>query len=132
MAKINSPEISRIVKLLNSKYEDCGEIFQEALKQIKPFRGYEKRIPLNMLEKLIYKYELKYAIMINYICPVFNPEVQPMYSVTIRNTDSHELIQTLYGMSIYETMCKIALYYHMEITLKGNIGLKDWNKRYEN
>lgn len=132
MAKNNSPEISRIVKLLNSKYEDCGEIFQEALKQIKPFRKLDKkRIPLSMLEKLIYTYELKYAVMINYICPVFNPEVPLMYSVTIRETKEKKLIQSIYGTSIYETMCKIALFYYMEITLKGTIGLKDWTKRYE-
>lgn len=132
MGKKNiNPEISKITNLINSKYEGCEEIFQDMLKRIKPFKNIKGNVPIELLEKLIYKYELKYAIMINYICPVFTKDVVPMYSVSIRDTETKELLPTIYGTSIYETLCKICLYYYMEITIKGNIGLKDWSKKYE-
>lgn len=132
MGKKNiNPEISKITNLINSKYEDCEEIFQDMLKRIKPFKNIKGNVPIELLEKLIYKYELKYAIMVNYICPVFTKDVVPMYSVSIRDTETKELLPTIYGTSIYETLCKICLYYYMEITIKGNIGLKDWSKKYE-
>lgn len=129
--KNDNPEISKITKLINSKYEDCEEIFQDMLKRIKPFRDIKGDVPIEMLEKLIYKYELKYAIMVNYICPVFTKDVVPMYSVSIRETQTRNFLPTIYGTSIYETLCKICLFYYMEITVKGNIGLKDWSKKYE-
>lgn len=130
MDKLNS-EISRITKLLNSKYEVYDEIFQKQLKRIKPFKNVDGDIPIELLEKLIYKYEIKYAVMVDYICPIFTPEADPLYYVKIRNTDIREFLPPVYGTSIYETMCKICLMYYMEISLKGNIGLKDWSKKYE-
>lgn len=132
MAKKNvNPEISKITNLINSKYEDCEEIFQEMLKRIKPFRNIKGDIPIELLEKLIYKYELKYAIMVNYICPIFVENTVPMYSASIRSTKTREMLPTIYGTSIYETLCKICLYYYMEITIKESIGLKDWRLKYE-
>lgn len=128
--KIN-PEISSITNLLNSKYDGNEEIFQEELKNIKPFRNIKNDVPLSMLEKLIYKYELKYAIMVNYICPVFIPDNEPMFSATIRDTKTKKLLPTIYGGTIYELFCKICLYYYLKTTITKEIGLKEWNKKYE-
>ena len=114
-------------------YKDGNcEIFQNKLKEIKPFRKYNaKEIPLGLLEKLAYKYECKYAIMINYICPVFIPEERLMYSVTFRNTnkDVRKIFPVLYGSSLYELFCKICLFYYDEITIKENIDLKNWEEK---
>lgn len=126
-----NPEISKIVKLLNSKYYENKEIFQEELKNIKPFKKVNGNVPIEMLEKLIYKYEMKYAIMIDYICPTFMLYAEPLYSVKIRLTDTRTFLPSVYGTSIYEVLCKVCLVYYMEITLKGNVGLKDWSKRNE-
>lgn len=134
MAKANSlisSEISFITKLLNMKYDDNDEIFQKGLKKIKPFKKVNGDVPIELLEKLIYKYEMKYSVMIDYICPIFMFEAEPMYSVKVRNTDTREFLPSVYGTSIYETLCKVCLLYYMEITLKENIGLKDWSKRNE-
>lgn len=129
--KLINSEISLITKLLNSKYEDDEEIFQNALKKIKPFKKVNGNIPIELLEKLIFKYEMKYAVMIDYICPIFMFDAEPMYSVKIRETETRESLPSVYGTSIYEVLSKVCLTYYMEITLKDNIGLKDWSKRNE-
>lgn len=129
--EIKKSEISLITKLLNSKYEDDEEIFQNVLKKIKPFKNIKGNIPIEMLEKLIYKYEIKYNVMIVYICPVFIKDSVPMYSVKIKDVKTKEYFPTIYGSSMYETLCKICLLYYMEIGVKNHIGLKDWSKKYE-
>lgn len=129
--KLINSEISLITKLLNSKYEDDEEIFQNALKKIKPFKKVNGNIPIELLEKLIFKYEMKYAVMIDYICPIFMFDAEPMYSVKIRETETREFLPSVYGTSIYEVLSKVCLTYYMEITLKDSIGLKDWSKRNE-
>ena len=126
----------QVSEILNMDYYEDGncEIFQNKLKEIKPFRNYgAEQISLEMLEKLIYKYECKYSIMINYICPIYIPDERKMYSVTFRCTDKSVIkkFPVVYGSTIYETFCKIALFYYDEITIKGNIGLKDWEKKNE-
>lgn len=128
--KLN-PEISKITKLLNSKYDECEEIFQETLKNIKPFKKVNGDVPIEMLEKLIFKYEMKYAVMIDYICPIFMFDAEPMYSVKIRLTETKTFLPSVYGTSIYEVLCKVCLVYYMEISLKGSVGLKDWSKKNE-
>ena len=69
-------EISKITKLLNTRYEECPEIFQKMLKRIKPFKNVDGDIPIELLEKLIYKYEIKYAVMVDFICPIFTPDAE--------------------------------------------------------
>lgn len=108
-------------------------IFQKALRQIKSFQSLEeeKIVSLELLEKLIYTYECKYAIMINYICPVFIPDERRMFSATIRNTDTKELYPTIYGSSIYELFTKICIFYYWLCSKKKSVGLKDWSKKYD-
>ena len=113
--------------------EGCGEGFQRLLRGIRPFAKIplDQDVPLELLEKLIWKYECKYSLMLNYICPVYLPNERRMYSVTVRYTDTKELYPTIYASSMYEAFCKAALFYYSEITLKKAVGLKDWSRKYE-
>jgi len=113
--------------------EGNREEFQKLLREVKPFAKIpaDREVPLELLEKLIWKYECKYSLMLNYICPVYLPNEKRMYSVTVRNTDTKELYPTVYASSVYEAFCKAALFYYNEITLKGAVGLKDWSRKYE-
>lgn len=134
---IKQSEISMVSQLLNKDYykDNNDEVFQNVLRKIKPFKNIPKdeEISLELLEKLIYKYECKYDIMINYICPTYIPDERRMYSVTFRNTNKKVIKEftRVYGSTIYELYIKIALFYYLEITLEQNITLKDWGKRYE-
>lgn len=130
---MESSEISLIQKALSLDYyrDDNRDIFQNILRKIKPFKKnpIEDDISLDLLEKLIYTYECKYAIMVNYICPVYLKGERRMYSVTVKNTETKDLYPTIFASTIYESFCKIALFYYCEISVKGKVNLKEWDKK---
>lgn len=115
-------------EILHLDYYENENIFQKALRKIKPLSKYslEENIPLDILEKLVSTYEYKYAIMINYICPVYIPGERRMYSVTIKNTEKNETYY-IHSSSIYEAFCKISILYYSEV--KNGLGLKDWKDK---
>ena len=130
---IKTSETSALQKALGKDYYkgDNKDVFQNLLRNIKPFKNIDgdKEIELDLLEKLVYTYECKYAIMVNYICPVYLKDERRMYSITVRNTDTKELYPVIYASSIYESFVKICLFYYLEISVKENVGLKEWEKK---
>lgn len=113
--------------------EGNEKIFQKALRKIKPFRNIpmDENISMDFLEKLVSRYEHKYAIMINYITPVYLPKERCMYSVDFRGTEGGSRLSIyphIFSSTIYELYVKIALFYYNEITVKNKIPLKDWSK----
>lgn len=130
---IKTFEMSAIQKAIGQDYYkgDNKDIFQNLLRKIKPFKNIDKgqEIELELLEKLVYTYECKYAIMVNYICPVYLKNERRMYSITVRNTTTKELYPVLYASSIYESFVKICLFYFLEISVKETVGLKEWEKK---
>lgn len=109
---------------------DNENIFQKALRNIKPFSKYslEENVPLEMLEKFIAKCEYKYNIMVNYITPVYIPDERNIYSATIRNTETFKVYKLIFASSLYELYVKLCIYYYSEIR-RDVLTLKDWSKR---
>lgn len=121
-------------EILGKDYYDGNEkIFQKALRKIKPFKNIsmDENISMELLEKLVSRYEHKYAIMINYITPVYLPKERTMYSVDFRGTEGGSRLSMyphIFASTIYELFVKISLFYYMEISVKNKIPLKDWSK----
>ncbi|MBO7695409.1 MAG: hypothetical protein J6T10_22520 [Methanobrevibacter sp.] len=118
-------------EILNMDYykDNNKNIFQKALRKIKPFERYEDDIPFDMLEKYVSKVEYKYSIMINYITPVYIPGERNMYSATIRDTEESKCYDiAIFASSFYELYVKISIYYFSKIK-NNSLVLKDWNKR---
>lgn len=118
-------------EILNLDYYENKNIFQKALKQIKPFSKCEEEIPFELLEKFVAKCEYKYNIMINYICPVYIPDEKFIYSATIRETEECEICKTIFSCSLYELYIKISIYYYSLIKAE-KLTLKDWSKKSKN
>ena len=66
---IKTSETSVLQKALNKDYykDNNKDVFQNLLRKIKPFKNIDRdqEIELELLEKLVYTYECKYAIMVN-------------------------------------------------------------------
>lgn len=130
---IKTSETSVLQKALNQDYYKGNnkDVFQNLLRKIKPFKNIDRdqEIELELLEKLVYTYECKYAIMVNYICPVYLKGEKRMYSITVKNTVTKELYPVIFASSIYESFVKICLFYFLEISVNENVGLKEWDKK---
>ena len=118
-------------EILDLDYSDevGKELIQKALRKIKPLSKFdiEEEIPLDVLEKLISKYQHKYCLMINYITPTFVPEERNMYCATCKRTDTLEYIGNVYSSTIYELFAKLSIKFYYE-TQKGNIPTQDWEE----
>ena len=110
--------------------DNNSDIFQNALRQIKPFSNFSTscEIPMDMLEKFVAKCEYKYNIMINFITPVYLPGERNIYSATIRNTETYKMQKILFACSLYELYVKVSIYYY-SLVKKDKLTLKDWSKR---
>lgn len=97
-------------------------IIQKALRKIKPLANYDlsEDIPLLKLELLVVKYEKKYPIIINYIEPTSIPGEINCYRAVVRNTNTGEILKTIYGCCLYELFCKLSIYFYY-VTSKGEI-----------
>lgn len=129
----------KVKEILNLNYSESQnkDIIQKKMRGIKPFRDIPSNIeiPLEKLEKYIGLVQRKYALQIDYICPVFIPEENNLYSATVRNTASNEYYTYIYGKSIYEVFAKISILYYALLKSNENFPLADWegqkNKRAE-
>ena len=113
---------------LNYSSPENKDIMQKKLRGIKPFRDIpvNVEIPLEKLEKYIGLVQRKYALQVDYICPVFIPEEDNLYSVTIRNTTSNEYLTYIYGKTIYEVFVKISILYYALTKDGKDYPLADW------
>ena len=68
-----------------------------------------EKVKLEDIEKLIIKLQNKYGHKMQWINLVTIDGEKPWYSVSIVS-DKHEWLKTLYGMTIYELYCKVALF----------------------
>ena len=104
------------------------DIMQKKMRGIKPFRDIpvNEEIPMEMLEKYVGLVQRKYALQIDYICPVYVPEENNLYSATIRNTASNEYYTYIYGKTIYEVFVKISILYYALTKSGKEFPLADW------
>ena len=95
------------------RYEDYETETQRWLLKIDVLR---KRTPegekvrFEDIEKLIIKLQNKYDHRMQWINLVMLEDETPWYTVSIREGRKHEWIKTLYGLSMYELYCKVALF----------------------
>lgn len=104
-------------EILNLDYYENQDVFQKALRKIKPFEKYPEgeEIPLEDLEKLISRYEYKYALMLQYICPLYIQGERNVYSASIKRSDTQEHLGYIYGSTFYELFVKLCFKYYTEV-----------------
>ena len=105
---------------LDFRKEESKEIIQKVLKQIKPLSRYsdEYEIPLNAIEKALFVMYHKYGYGIQYATPSFNSnDKNIVWNVRIMRMkkDSQKILDTVYGISIYEAMAKATIRIYTEI-----------------
>ena len=120
----------KVKEILSMNYSvpQDKDVMQKKLRGIKPFRDVpvNVEIPLEKLEKYIGLVQRKYALQVDYICPVFIPEEDNLYSVTVRNTASNEYLTYIYGKTIYEVFVKISILYYALTKGGKEFPLADW------
>jgi len=120
----------KVKEILNMDYSNPQnkDIMQKKMRGIKPFRDIpvNEEIPMEMLEKYVGLVQRKYALQIDYICPVYVPEENNLYSATIRNTASNEYYTYIYGKTIYEVFVKISILYYALTKSGKEFPLADW------
>lgn len=102
---------------INCKSKEGKETLQRYLKKLKPFREFDENedIPLEKIEKLIYKLTRKYEIEPQYMfINCVDASKTSLYSLGIR-TPKGNWLGTVYGITIYETLAKAALKMFFEV-----------------
>lgn len=95
--------------ILNGDYRkpEVREVIQEKLRLIPALSKYseDEDIPLEVLEKVIWKMREKYGTAMQYIMSTFQMKGEPYYSCSFKTKD-HEWIGTVNGLTIYEVYAK--------------------------
>lgn len=96
---------------LDVRLEGNREALQEALSKL-PFFS-EDNITTDDIEKAIKKMQKKYPIKLAYISSVTGDqdEEEPPYyfSCMIKRTDNHVHVKTVWGVTLHESLSKVAL-----------------------
>ena len=95
------------------RYGEFEEETQRWLLKIEPLRKRTpegEKVKLEDLEQLIIKLEKKYGHTMQYIMLTIIDGEIPWYTVSIRNGQTKEWVKSIYGMTIYELYCKVALF----------------------
>ena len=78
-----------------------------------------EKVKLEDIEKLIIKLQKKYGHSMQWITLTIIHDEIPWYSVCIKDGDTKAWLKTVYGLSIYELMCKVALFLYAYSRGKG-------------
>lgn len=92
--------------------DESMQELQNCLYKIKPYQRYakeKKKIPLEMLEKLINKITAEYEVVEQWYSRTQAPEEDLQYwTTTIKETITHKRIITVHAGGIYELTAKLA------------------------
>ena len=69
-----------------------------------------KRIKFTDLEQFIIQMQKKYPITMQWINLTLIDGEKPWYSVSIKDKKTGKWLKTIYGLTMYELYCKVALY----------------------
>lgn len=102
---------------LDCREDENQEIIQRVLRQIKPLSKYpDGDIPLSAIEKAIYVMCKKYCMRIRDFTPdVWSNKNNTIWRATIVNDITLEIIDLVYGLSIYEVFAKSAIRLYAEV-----------------
>jgi hypothetical protein len=98
--------------MLNCEEKANRKLLREALLKLPMFKDVDPReITTDMLEKVIWKMEDKYPVMLSYVMrSPTKEEGQPRYlSFMLKNSETHEWIKSVYAISMFEGFAKVAL-----------------------
>lgn len=103
---------------LDCRDEKSRAIIQKVLKQIKPLSKYsdESDIPLDAIEKAISVMCKKYIMNVRELVPdVQGNHEHTIWRATIVNDNNFKVIENVYGITLYETLAKIAIRLFAEV-----------------
>ena len=103
------------------RYNDVEKDAQSWLLKIEALRKRTpvgKKVRLEDIEQLIIKLQKKYGHTMQWINLTMIDGEVPWYSVSIRDGNTKERVKTIYGLTIYELYCKVALFLYA-YTRKG-------------
>ena len=90
----------------DARIEGFDDDLQEWLRRIpvisKKVPDTDKKVPFELLEQLLIKLEMKYPYRLQWISQSFIEDELPWYNVSIVDCRTHERIQTIYGLTLYE------------------------------
>lgn len=95
------------------RYDDYKEETQRWLRKIDVLNKRTpegEKVKLEDIEKLIIKLQTKYKIQMQWITLTILEEERPWYAVSIKSNEKHEYLKTVYGLTLYELMCKVVLF----------------------
>ena len=98
---------------LDCRIESNKAILQKALKHLKPLSRYEKEIPIESLEKVIFATSRKYEVSIKDVRPSpFSNARESIWHSSIIDDRRPLSPYDVYGISIYEVLCKSVIKMH--------------------
>lgn len=103
---------------LDCRNEKHRAIIQKVLKQIKPLSKYsdECEIPLAAIEKAISVMCKKYSMNVRELVPdIMANHEHTIWRATIINDKTFKTIDCAYGISLYETLAKVAIRLYAEV-----------------
>jgi len=104
---------------LDMRVKENAKKLQNAL-LILPFFEDREKVNMSDLEKLVAKHEEKYPIMLSYIMPTPKVSGDPKYySFMVKTSDTHEHVDTIYALSMFEGFAKVLLLMY------------SWSKKYK-
>lgn len=95
------------------RYQDYRTETQRWLLKIDALRKRTKpgeEVKFEYIEQLIIKLQTKYGHKMQWINLTIIDGETPWYSVSIMDKNTKEWVKTIYGLTIYELYCKVALF----------------------
>lgn len=113
---------------LDFRKEENREIIQKVLRKIKPLSKYsDEVVPIEAIEKLVRVLVQKYEITPQWMTMSFFEKTHTIYSISIKTTNDHKWVGTIYGSCLYEVFAKLAIKMYSEVR-SGNIPVKTMTK----
>lgn len=97
---------------LDCRVEGSMEKLQKVLCNIPPLKKYKdagKMIPLVDVEKVVRVVTGKYCLDLQQLNMTILDSNESWYSASVRETEKYEWIGNVYGVTLYETWCKLAI-----------------------
>lgn len=97
----------------NCRKEEGRQIIQKALKKIKPLSKFQdEEVPIEMIEKLVWKLSLKYNMRVKSIMTdLWSSDKGIIWVAHIVNEENlTDYGKPVYGVSMYEVLAKVALF----------------------
>lgn len=106
---------------LDCRQRENQKIIQRVLRQIKPLSKFAEGedIPLSAIEKAIRVMDRKYGIGIKELEPDTSSSKEgTIWRATLQYQSNFKVVDTVYGLSLYEVMAKVAIRVYADVRRK--------------